>query len=255
MKQLHNPKKWLKKMVDRVRKDPVSRIVFIFAMILLAVGIVTSPPSWNGTIQNLSAEFIGMAITVLVLDRLYAYRDECREKQRIILQMASPSNDFALQAIRIADDEKWLFDGSLREKNFSLANLKDALLWGAKFEGAKFVLTNFENANLRECQFQKARFSNANLRNCDLRSANLVEARLDGADLSYSNLEGANLQRTNLQGAIFINANLKGANLENTILVNTRFDGAVTNATTKFPAGFAIKKRHVKKYNIAVLDK
>jgi len=250
MKKSRNSKKWFKKLVDGFRKNPVNPIVLLFAITLLILGIITSPLSWKAAIENLSAELIGMAITVLVLDRLYAYRDQQREKQRIILQMASPSNDFALQATRIAEDEKWLFDGSLRGINFSLANLKNSLLWGGKFEEAKFVLANLENANLRECQFQKTRFSKANMRNSDLRDANLIEARLDDTNLSNANLEGANLQGANLKNAIFTKANLKGVNLKNALLDGTKFNGVTIDNTTKFPEGFTIKKRGIKSKNI-----
>ncbi|MBN8580627.1 MAG: pentapeptide repeat-containing protein [Anaerolineae bacterium] len=244
-KQPHKANKRLKKLIAGLTKDPVNLIVFIFAIVLLIFGIIISPRSWGDAKANLSAELIGMAITVLVLDRLYAYRDGQREKKRTILQMASPSNDFALQAVRVADDERWLIDGSLRASNLSLGNLKGAILWGAKLEGARLYLTNLENANLRQCQFQNARLTKANMKNCDLREANLSGAILDDVDLTSANLEGANLERANLSGAILAKANLKGVNLENSTLLNTNLNGAIIDSKTKLPNRMDIKKNRL----------
>jgi hypothetical protein len=181
-KQSRKSKKWAKRFLNSFKKDPIGLVVIVLAILLLVVGIKLLPYSWDEAKANLSDELIGMAITVLILDRLYSIRDEQREKRRVIQQMASPSNEFALHAVNIADNEKWLFDGSLRRANLSLANLKGALLWGTKLEDARLASVNLENANLRECQMQNTYLAKSNLKNSDLRDANLFQANLTDVD-------------------------------------------------------------------------
>lgn len=235
-KQSFKFKKRVKRFLNKLKNEPVTLIVTTLAILLLVIGVLLLPPSWDDAKANLSAELIGMALTVLVLDGLYSYRDNQREKRRVIQQMASPSNEFALHAVNIADNEKWLFDGSLRGVNLSVANLKGAILWGTKLEGARLAVVNLENANLRECQFQNTYLGKSNMKNSDLREANLIEANLTEVDLTNANLEGANLR-----GAILTNANLHGANLKNTVLENADLKGAIINKETKLPDGFDIE--------------
>ncbi|XP_059668589.1 FH protein interacting protein FIP2 isoform X3 [Cornus florida] len=103
------------------------------------------------------------------------------------------------------DAEASIFhNATLRECEFTGANLRGALLAGANLQSA-----NLQDACLIDCSFCGA----------DLRSAHLQTA-----DLTNSNLEGANLEGANLKGAKLTNANLKGANLQRAYLrhVNLR---------------------------------
>ena len=57
-----------------------------------------------------------IAFTVLILDKLNEHRieeQEETEKQQVIEQIRSPSNTFALEAIKLADRRGWSIDGSL----------------------------------------------------------------------------------------------------------------------------------------------
>ena len=90
-KQSPKFRKRVKRLLSKLKNEPVTPIVITFAVLLLIIGVILLPPSWNDAKANLSAELIGMAVTVLVLDGLYSYRDKQREKRRVIQQMASPS--------------------------------------------------------------------------------------------------------------------------------------------------------------------
>ncbi|XP_031394440.1 FH protein interacting protein FIP2 [Punica granatum] len=128
--------------------------------------------------------------------------------------------------------------------DFSYASLKNVFFSRANLHCAKFrdVYAEgsiFHNATLRECEFTGANLRGALLAGANLQSANLQDAclidcsfcgadlrsaHLQTADLTNANLEGANLEGANLKGAKLSNANLKGANLQRAYLrhVNLR---------------------------------
>lgn len=158
--------------------------------------------------NSATIELISLAITILVVNRLYQHRETEREKKRLTLQMGSPDNEFAVEAVRALRACGWLQEGSLKWANLLGANLQGANLLGANLEGA------------------------------DLRSANLQQAALWGA-----NLRRANLGDANLQGAYLVNANLQetalwGTNLHGAILAGTNLQGARYSFDTTWPEGF-----------------
>ncbi|XP_019157915.1 PREDICTED: FH protein interacting protein FIP2 [Ipomoea nil] len=128
--------------------------------------------------------------------------------------------------------------------DFSYACLKNVFFSRANLQCAKFKDVDaeasiFHNATLRECEFTGANLRGALLAGANLQSANLQDAclidcsfcgadlrsaHLQTADLTNANLEGANLEGANLKGAKLTNANLKGANLQRAYLrhVNLR---------------------------------
>jgi hypothetical protein len=135
---------------------------------------------------NTSTELVSIAITVLVLDTINENRAKRERKRAIIEQLGSHSNDFALDAARIIENEEWLEDGSLRGASLFRASLQGAHLWQADLQGAHLL-----SANLQE----------ADLFNANLQWADLFQANLEGANLLETNLEGASLQEANLKGA------------------------------------------------------
>ncbi|KAK7267022.1 hypothetical protein RIF29_19686 [Crotalaria pallida] len=128
--------------------------------------------------------------------------------------------------------------------DFSFACLKNVFFSRANLQCAKFRDVDaegsiFHNATLRECEFTGANLRGALLAGACLQSANLQDAclvdssfcgadlrsaHLQNADLTNANLEGAVLEGANLKGAKLSNANLKGANLQRAYLrhVNLR---------------------------------
>ena len=130
---------------------------------------------------NATTELASLAITILVVDALYEHRETEREKRRLILQMGSPNNAFAREAVRVLRAHGWLQDGSLKGARLSRANLQGAALNGA----------NLEEANLYAADLQGADLPGANLRKAFLR-----HAKLQGASLWNADLQGADLYDT-----------------------------------------------------------
>lgn len=128
--------------------------------------------------------------------------------------------------------------------DFSYASLKNVFFSRANLQCAKFRDVDaegsiFHNATLRECEFTGANLRGALLAGANLQSVNLQDAclidcsfcgadlrsaHLQTADLTNANLEGANLEGANLKSAKLTSANLKGANLQRAYLrhVNLR---------------------------------
>jgi uncharacterized protein YjbI with pentapeptide repeats len=193
--------------------------------------------------QEISAEFIGIGLTVLVIDTLNrsaarereesikAIEDkaqEYEEKRRLILQMGSPFNELAVEAARQLKARGWGFEGdkSLVGVNLSKANLQGADLRDVNLEGAYLHRANLQEADLWPANLEGATLDGANLQGVGLTKANLNEAHLSGANLAgavleyamvtgarlwYANLQGAYLRRVYLHAADLRRANLHGA--------------------------------------------
>jgi len=227
---------------------------------------------------NAATELLSIAITVLIIDRLYARRSANEEKDRIIRQLASPSNEFALEAVRLASERRWLYDHSLMSANLRRANLEGADLTNANLIIADLPSANLAGADLAHATLVGANLAYANLEGADLPSANLAgavlwaanlegaylgDAGLRGADLSlakldgayledaglknavleFAKLKGANLMRAKLEGADLRRANLEGAYLEDAGLRGAdlgfaNLEGAKCNNQTTWPEGF-----------------
>ncbi|XP_058204270.1 FH protein interacting protein FIP2 isoform X2 [Rhododendron vialii] len=118
---------------------------------------------------------------------------------------------------RDVDAEGSIFhNATLRECEFTGANLRGALLAGANLQSA-----NLQDACLTDCSF-----CGADLRSAHLQSADLTNANLEGANLEGANLKGAKLSNANLKGANLQRAYLRHVNLRETQLEGARLDGA-----------------------------
>ncbi len=142
------------------------------AMLILAVAVAllgyfnqhghlfTPLPLITDFYANISTELASIAITVLVIDALNERRTIQQEKENLILQMSSPTNSIAREAVRVLRMRGWLTDGTLKGANLLRANLKKAYL---------------DRADLREASFYKADLQGAYLQRSDLNGAQKLE--------------------------------------------------------------------------------
>jgi len=253
-------KKWFKELFDEPK---AAAILFgILGAIIALLGYIYLH-GWGSLkdftsdfYTNLATDFISIAVTVLIIDKLNKRRADLEEKQRIIRQMASPSNEFALEAVRLARDNGWLQDGSLcgaslikanlqkadlSNADLSGANLTSANLWHVSLEGANLSAANLRDANLYQAEMSyidlsRATLFSADLTRADLRKAKLVRADLRGAklnkaylgdaDLTQADLFRAELIGTRLMRTNMTEANLSGANLSQAFMRETSFKNA-----------------------------
>ena len=177
---------------------------------------------------NVSTELASIAITILFVDALYQHRETEREKKRLILQMGSHDNAFAVEAVRALRMHGWLENGSLKEAYLREADLQGAKLENADLQGSKLEMANLEGAKLEDVNLQEA-----SLRGANLKGAILIRANLKGADLFFADLQEAflgdvDLRLANLRVTIFRKAKLLRVNLR-----GTKYDDA-----TIWPEGF-----------------
>lgn len=142
---------------------------------------------WDGFLQNSGTELLGAFLTFILLELVRGNREKqaqiAAEKHRLIRQMGSPDNNFALEAVRLAQVEGWLEDGSFKGAKLRRANLAGARMWRANFEGVSLEAADLTGANLSGANLTGAILWNANLTGADLRNAIIDGATFEGATL------------------------------------------------------------------------
>jgi hypothetical protein len=225
-----NPGRTLRAIVRLGRRIALNPTTVIAAIIFLLIGIgviiygfafIHEIHDWKTFVTeiypNLGVEFISISLTVLVIDTLNQKRTTRERKDELILQMGSPDNATAGEAVRILRHKGWLTDKSLRGAQLANANLEGAFLWKANLDRANLLKSNLKHADLRHANLQKAELHGANLQN-----ASLGGAQLNGAILVGANLEDARLWGSNLEGA-----DLRSANVQNAVWEDTAFGCAI----------------------------
>ena len=211
----------------------------------------------DGFAQNFGTEMIGAAITFVLLEVMLARRRERdaeeREKARLILQMGSPDNAFAVEAARQIRMRGWLTDGSLTGIHIDQANLAGADLSGAKLVGvnmfginltaASLLVANLAKVQMHASSLAKANLEKTILSNSDLSGSNFQDADLFRADLTDTLLRGADLSHARLHETILIGADLCWANLEGSDLDNSVWDETTTLPDdTKWSASIDLRR-------------
>lgn len=218
--------------VARLLRNQRFWIYFVSTLLLFIglLGVIEGPIRYfwplkrlELTHRRLGAEFVGIGVTVLVIDTLNRSAAREREEQlreieraaqeeyekaRLILQMGSPFHESAVEAVRQLKWHGWLADGSLREASLAGANLQGMDLYESELAGV-----DLGGAKLRRCSLNKACLKEAYLWGADLREAKVEEADLRGAILFGADLREATLRRTDLRGADLANSKLHGVNL------------------------------------------
>jgi uncharacterized protein YjbI with pentapeptide repeats len=179
---------------------------------------------------DIRSELIGIGITVLIIDNVNEMYRRRAEKERLILQMGSPNNSYAIEAIRQLRLRKWLTDGSLRNAYLIGADMSMADLSQADLRGAELIAVNLNMANLMSANLSDTNLEYAKLIETYLQDAVLTGAILKGVDLSravlgQAHLSHANLYRANLTGANLCGAVIDGAFLDEVNLTNADLSG------------------------------
>ena len=208
---------------------------------------------WTGLIYDLSinigSELSVMAITILLIDRFAARRDDERLRAQLLRELGSTDPGLTARAVLELEAHGWLFDGTLNAAQLSGARLAGARLEraampGVTLAGADLTRANLSGAGLAGANFAEAVLDGANLEMADLAGALLPNARLNRADAALarfggSSLAGAELVEADLTDADLSRTDLRGTKLSGARLDGARLDGAVWDATTQWPEGFA----------------
>lgn len=223
-----------------------------FGLLIIGIlGYVDGPipyiPWWDEFYKGIRSELIGIGAAVLIITNAGEVVTKKQEKERLTLQMGSPDNAFAIEAVRQLRTKEWLFDGSLIG-----ANLDGADLTGAILENANLTSASLRDVKLTDAYLEGAKLNNANLADADLTDTNLlwvdltdicmlnvklnnsliVDTSFTDADLRNVDMIGANITRGNFIRATMTNANLARANFSNVDLSNVNLGGADLSDTS-----------------------
>lgn len=200
-----------------LRTDGMAVILLIIGVVVLGTGFFflyfgTNSFTFRQLVTDLYAnggtEFLSIFITVFIIDRRNKARALQERKEEVIVQLGSPYEAIADQALRICWLKEWLYDGSLKG-----ARLLDAKLPGADLRHADLQDVNLARADLSRAWLRNSNLRGAILQECNLQGASLVMLDLRGQRMNNAQLQGALLERVNLQGANLGDANLEGADL------------------------------------------
>jgi hemoglobin-like flavoprotein len=175
------------------------------AMLLVSL-TARATTGWRELIEEYRPQAISLLANGILLLLLYRILRR-QERERILDQMGSEGNEFALDAVKQIRRRGWLNNGALRGRDFSHGNLSRAVFCNANLHGARLYGANLRLANLMAADLSAAELRGANLRRANLRWANLEKANLEGADLSgadlrFANLSGAAMSTTILEEAL-----------------------------------------------------
>jgi hypothetical protein len=226
----------------------VGLVVLLTGLAVILIGHVRQHGwRWDGLIidlyANVGSELSGMAITILLIDRFAARRENERLRGQLVRELGSTDTGLTARAVLELEAHGWLFDGTLRAAQLSGAKLagarlERAVMPEATLAGADLTRANLSGAQLPGANFAEARLEAANLEMADLSGASLLHARLRRADAALVQLRGAILTGADLTDADLSQADLCGARLAGAQLQGARFDGARWDATTEWPGGF-----------------
>jgi hypothetical protein len=186
-----------------------------------------------GYVANLYVDILGVAATVLILDRRAQLRADRQLKAQLIREMGARDSGIALRAVKELEAHSWLKDGSLQHVNLCNANLQEVNLFGANLQRAYLNNANLQGADMENVNLQEAILWHANLQEAILWCANLqgavlAGANLHGANLMYANLREANLLKVNLSCALVAPEQLRTAK---------SLDGAIMPDGTAYTPG------------------
>lgn len=175
---------------------------FGFFLIFGLIGLVMFASDQFGYGMNTYTEILGVLLTLLVIDRQAKLRAEDQFREDLILQMGSPNNAFAREAVRKLAAKRWLYDGSLQRKEFTFSDLHKAYLYEADLSKTRFTHVNFIEANLTYANLADSELSHTDMRGCYLINADLSNTSLRFVDLTHARLNGANLNEADLMHCI-----------------------------------------------------
>ena len=152
---------------------------------------------WQVFVDEWTPGFVIDGALLLVVNRIIRRN----ERNNVLAQIGSLSNDFALDAVRRARTEGWLTDGAMTGREVRKAKLSTADLSGAVLAKVDLRYSDLSMTSLTHADLRGADLTGANCRNADLRWADLRGAKLNWTDLNGAQTEGARFDGADMQFA------------------------------------------------------
>lgn len=125
----------------------------------------------------------------------------------------------------------FIYDISFRNANLENTNFSNAKLEVVDFEYAGYENEHLENAEWKS--LKNANFSDANLHNIKFTNANLQNVDFSNTELEKVDFEGADLYKANFENAEIHDANFKGTNVTCEQLQKATFTNIVFSDSSK----------------------
>lgn len=142
----------------------------VYLAIGILVGVVLFPliglvsADFQSFLYDLAPEAVGIVFTVLVLNRFDQIREDRQTYERLVREMHSRYNQFALQAIEELRVLGWLSDGRLHGHDLRGSDWRDANLYQASLKNCDLQRVQFDKADLYEADLTGAKVSPEQLR-------------------------------------------------------------------------------------------
>lgn len=227
--------------------------VYIGALLFDGGGVASTD---SGYAVNLWTEVLGIAVTVVIINRLSQRQADEERKRLLQVMLKSTEPSVAILAFAELDARNSLdYLGQanipgvpLQYRNLAhvpiyLANLSNAdhqrldvsyaYGWEVNFSKASLVAANFRYAHLGGADFTNADLGIADMSNTYLHGAILRGASISTTNFTNAHLVYANLSETQPHNATFVGANLFGAYLHNCVY----FELATFDEDTVLPDG------------------
>jgi hypothetical protein len=180
---------------------------------------------------------LGVAGTVLIIDRLNATRAHGSLVSSLIRDMAGADHGLALRAARELHAAGEVTNGRLDGVDLSGGALSGVDLRRCRAETARLIGTDLAGADLSAAVLARSDLSHAILKGANLEGSDLRECCLSEADLSQIDAADACLEGADLSGARCIGADLRRVNLSQAILrgcdlTDVHWEGAVFAAVS-----------------------
>lgn len=117
--------------------DLAAAVIVILGTLAFIDGPLPYIPGLTDFYKGLWAEMIGQGIGVFIANA-GEYVSNQAEKKRLILQMGSPNNDFAIETVRQLRSRGWVHSGMPKKAVLNGADLRGATLWGANLSRQKW---------------------------------------------------------------------------------------------------------------------
>ena len=198
--------------------DALAIVLITLGGTLFVYGIYLDPPASMRDLLLIhfgdwTPGFVTDGVLLLIINRVI----HSNEQRRVISQVASLSNEFALDAVRRCRDEGWLVSGVMRHRSFDGARLTGTDLSDARLPGTSFRFADLSGSDLTHADLEGVDLTGANLRDADLRWASLDGGCLQWADLRGAQIEGASLSGTDVAYASIDAHHRTGHELNNAI--------------------------------------
>lgn len=173
--------------------------------------------------SNFCAEFISLAITILIIDYLYDKKEKENNKKRLIRELGCEDIGLTSRALKEIKELGYINDGSLNNADFSKATLNgldfsNCKLNNLNFSNALLISSDFSNSELRNCDFSHCNLNGINFNRAKLVNVKFHKAELYGATFHNSKMQNSDLLRANLDNCEFIDAEIEVSKFEDTFL-------------------------------------